>query len=119
MAEPFVTIHCEPCEDCVRQEWQTVEHGRLRWYTGEYCPRYAVQACGRGWGVPPDHVRDRIVEREGTVRVPIGGPDGVPLKAAREILGLTIAELNRVRVHGYEATPVEAALLESRRTPGA
>ncbi|MFG2294838.1 hypothetical protein [Streptomyces sp. NPDC048603] len=124
MAEHFVTLPCEPCERCVFHAWQRVEGGRLRWYSDWTCDNcdFAGPSIGcvrdGGWGPAAYEVRERIVEQEGTVRVRIGGPDGVPLKAAREILGLTIAELNRLRVHGYDATPVEAALLESRRTAG-
>ncbi|MER5932853.1 hypothetical protein [Streptomyces sp. NPDC002054] len=111
MAEQFVTLHCEPCDDCVIEAWQRVVDGRLRWEEQEYCPRYVIQACGGAWGPAPEHVRARIIAVEGTVRVRVGGPDGVPLKTIREVMHLSMAELSRARADGFEATPVEAALL--------
>ncbi|MCM1969168.1 hypothetical protein NC490_22920 [Streptomyces sp. G1] len=60
-------------------------------------------------------VRERIVAEEGTVRLPVGGPDGVPLKVVREWYGLTLPQLREVREHGLDATPVEAELLHGMR----
>ncbi|RSS51649.1 hypothetical protein EF912_20550 [Streptomyces sp. WAC07061] len=107
----YAFLHCEPCEECVREEWQSIQDGRLRWEAYDYCPRYAVQACDRGWGVPPPEVRERIVAREGTVHLPVGGPDGVSMALLREVYGLTIAEVMNARATGWRVTPVEARYL--------
>ncbi|MFD7624990.1 hypothetical protein ACFV7Q_02890 [Streptomyces sp. NPDC059851] len=46
----------------------------------------------------------------------MGGPDGAPLKAVREALGLTLRELAEARHHGLNATRVEAELLRTAAT---
>ncbi|MEV7522349.1 hypothetical protein [Streptomyces sp. NPDC091371] len=117
MAEQFATLHCEPCEDCRFEAWQRIVDGRLRWEESHHCPAYGVQACGGGWGPPPPWVRERIVAGQGTVRLAVGGPDGLPLKAVRELYGLTLPELIAAREHGIEATPVEAELLSPGSGP--
>ncbi|MBW5485570.1 hypothetical protein [Streptomyces bambusae] len=111
----YASLHCEPCEECVREERQSVQDGRLRWEAYDYCPRYSVQACDRGWGVPPPWVRERIVAREGTVHLPVGGPDGVPIALLRTVYGLTIAETAAARATGWYATPTEARYLTTGR----
>ncbi|MFG2980458.1 hypothetical protein ACGFYQ_04270 [Streptomyces sp. NPDC048258] len=114
----YATLHCEPCAECAQEQWQSIDDGRLRWEAYEYCPRYAVQACARGRGVPPPWIRERIIAREGTVHLPVGGADGVPIALLRRVYGLTIAEVVAARTTGWRATPVEARLLmESVRTP--
>ncbi|MFD9306630.1 hypothetical protein ACFWCB_28875 [Streptomyces sp. NPDC060048] len=75
-----------------------------------------LQVCDWGWGVPPPTIRERIVAVEGTVHLAVGGPDGVPLKAVREVYRLTIPELGEVRSHGLRATPVEAEVLRGTRS---
>ncbi|MFD7263378.1 hypothetical protein [Streptomyces sp. NPDC059874] len=111
MDEQLGMSHCEPCEACRFEAWQHVVDGRLRWEESQYCPAYGVQACGGGWGPAPDWVRERIVAREGTVRLPVGAPDGVPIALLRRVYGLTIGEVVAARATGWEATPVEARLL--------
>ncbi|MEU9005221.1 hypothetical protein [Streptomyces sp. NPDC048551] len=118
MAEQFVTLHCTPCASCVYEAWQHVVEGRLRWEQSEHCPAYQVQACGGGWGPPPPWVREHVVAREGTTRLAVGGPDGIPLKAVRELYGLSLPELRHARTHGLDATPVEARLLRAMRGEG-
>ncbi|MFD0267005.1 hypothetical protein ACFVGY_10455 [Streptomyces sp. NPDC127106] len=113
MAEHLMTLHCEPCPSWRHEAWQLIVDGRLRWEEQEYCTACAVQACGGGWGPPPPRVRERIVAEEGTVRVAVGGPDGAPLKAVREVFGLTLRELAGARQYGLDATPVEAELLQA------
>ncbi len=85
----YGVTHCEPCEECVREEWQSIRDGALRWEAYEYCPRYLVQACEQGRGIPPPWIRERILAREGAVHLPVGGPGGVPiaLGARRAALG--------------------------------
>ncbi|MEJ8642665.1 hypothetical protein WKI68_17185 [Streptomyces sp. MS1.HAVA.3] len=51
--------------------------------------------------------------REGTVHLPVGGPDGVPIALLRRVYGLSIAEVAAARTTGYRATPVEARYLLS------
>ncbi|MFE2924540.1 hypothetical protein [Streptomyces goshikiensis] len=119
MAEHFVTLHCEPCASCRREAWQLVVDGRLRWEESEDCPATQVLACDGDWGPPPPWIRERIVAREGTERLAVGGPDGIPLKAVREVYGLTLPELRHARAHGIEATPVEARFLRTRAAPRA
>ncbi|MFJ4778647.1 hypothetical protein [Streptomyces sp. NPDC088762] len=109
--------HCAPCGECVQEAWQSLEDGTLRWEAYDSCPRYAFQACDRGRGVPPPWIRERIVAREGTVRLPVGGPDGVPIALLRRVYGLTIAEVTAARATGWEATRVEAVLLSSASGP--
>ncbi|WP_159047169.1 hypothetical protein [Streptomyces sp. XY332] len=111
MAEHFVTLHCEPCASCQDESWQHVVDGRLRWEWQHYCPVAGTQACDGGWGPAPDLIREEIIAREGTERLGVGGPDGVPLKTVREVMGLTLAQLSQARSHGFEATPVEAELV--------
>ncbi|MEU5811039.1 hypothetical protein [Streptomyces sp. NPDC047718] len=113
MAEHLMTIHPAPCPHCRRETWQRIVDGRLRWEDQVHCSACGTQACAGGWGPPPPPVRERIVAEEGTVRVAVGGPDGVPLKAAREVFGLTLPELAEARRHGLEATPSEAELLRA------
>ncbi|MFI6145124.1 hypothetical protein [Streptomyces sp. NPDC051109] len=115
MAEHSVMLHCEPCGSCRFEAWQHVVDGRLRWEEQLYCPAYAVQACDGGWGPPPPWVRARIAAAEGTVRLAVGGPDGVPLKAVRELYEFTLAQLRAAREQGLDATPVEAELLRGMR----
>lgn len=117
MAEQFVTLHCEPCPSCRYEAWQRVVDGRLRWDESQHCPAYGVQACGGGWGPPPPWVRSRIVAREGTEHLAVGGPDGIPLKTVREVYSLTLPELRHARAHGIEATPVEAGFLRAATGP--
>ncbi|MGW1639489.1 hypothetical protein [Streptomyces lavendulae] len=114
MAEHFVTLHCEPCASCRSEAWQHVRDGRLRWEETQYCSASGIQACDGGWGPPPPWVRERIVAAEGTVRLAVGGPDGVPLKAVREVYGLTLAQLREARENGLQATAVEAELLRTK-----
>ncbi|MEU4948134.1 hypothetical protein ACIP46_12640 [Streptomyces lavendulae] len=118
MAEQFVTLHCEPCDACRSEAWQHVVEGRLRWEEQSYCtaPLTAFQFCDGGWGPPPPWVRERIVAAEGTVRLAVGGPDGVPLKAVRAMYGLTLPQLREARANGLHATPVEAGLLRGTRS---
>ncbi|MFE6909774.1 hypothetical protein [Streptomyces erythrochromogenes] len=113
MAEQQMSLilHCEPCEECVREEWQFVRHGELRWEGYDHCRRYEVYACDRGRGVPPPWVRERILAREGAVHLSVGGPDGVPIALLRRVYGLSIAEVVAARAEGYRATPVEARYL--------
>ncbi|WP_030850399.1 hypothetical protein [Streptomyces sp. NRRL F-4474] len=103
--------HCEPCEECVQEQWQSVEGGELRWEAYESCGRYPFQACDRGRGVPPPWIRERILARDGSVRLTVGGPDGVPIALLRRVYGLSIAEVVAARAAGYRATPVEARYL--------
>ncbi|MET8753571.1 hypothetical protein ABZW32_26275 [Streptomyces sp. NPDC004667] len=119
MAEHFVTLHCEPCASCRFEAWQRVVEGRLRWEEQRYCPTDEALACGGGWGPPPPWVRERIVAAEGTVRLAVGGPDGVPLKAVRALYGLTLPQLREARETGLAATPVEAELLRAAGGPAA
>ncbi|MFD6110682.1 hypothetical protein ACFWG0_11320 [Streptomyces yangpuensis] len=107
----YGVTHCEPCEECVREEWQSIREGALRWEAYEYCPRCLVQACDRGRGVPPPWIRERILAREGAVHLPVGGPGGVPIALLRRVYGLSIAEVVAAREQGYRATPVEARYL--------
>ncbi|MEU8778792.1 hypothetical protein [Streptomyces sp. NPDC048606] len=107
----YVVLHCEPCEECVREERQYVEGGELRWEATEHCPRYEVLACDRGRGVPPPWIREAILAREGAVHLSVGGPDGVPIALLRRVYGLSIAEVVAARTRGYRATPVEARYL--------
>ncbi|NXY93374.1 hypothetical protein HYE82_02890 [Streptomyces sp. BR123] len=118
MAEHLMTLHCEPCPSCRHEARQLIVDGRLRWEEQEHCSAYGVQACGSGWGPPPPWVRERITAVEGTVRVAVGGPDGAPLKAVREVFGLTLRELAEARHHGLDATPVEAELLRTMAARG-
>ncbi|MGW7103799.1 hypothetical protein [Streptomyces sp. NPDC054838] len=113
MAEQPMTamLHCGPCEECVDEEWQTVEDGELRRYAEESCPRCAVRACDRGRGVPPPWIRERTAAREGTVHLPVGGSDGVPIALLRQAYGLSITEVVAARADGWRATPVEARYL--------
>lgn len=115
----YAILHCEPCDACVREERQFLEDGLLRWEAYEYCPRYAVQSCDRGRGVPPPWVRERVVAREGTVHLPVGGSDGVPLALLRRMYGLTVAQVVAARTAGRRATPVEARLLAEPAAPTA
>ncbi|MEU7731026.1 hypothetical protein AB0B78_38375 [Streptomyces sp. NPDC040724] len=109
----YATLHCEPCEECVREDWQFIQDGELQWAGFDHCPRYEMYACDQGRGVPPPSVRERIVAREGTVHLPVGGPDGVPIALLRRVYRLTIAEVAAARKTGYRATPVEARYLLS------
>ncbi|CAM5374590.1 hypothetical protein SAVIM40S_01551 [Streptomyces avidinii] len=109
----YAVLHCEPCEECVQEDWQFIEGGELRWRGYEHCPRYEVYACDDGRGVPPPWVRERIVASDGTVHLPVGGPDGVPVALLRRVYGLTIAEVVAARTAGWWATPVEARYLLS------
>ncbi|MCC0096244.1 hypothetical protein K7B10_15900 [Streptomyces flavotricini] len=111
MAEHLVTHSCEPCSSCQDESWQRIADGRLRWEWQHYCPVSRTQACEGGWGPAPEYVREEIVAREGTVRLEVGGPHGIPLKPLRELMALSLPELVHARTHGFEATPVEAALL--------
>ncbi|MFJ6794624.1 hypothetical protein [Streptomyces sp. NPDC091268] len=111
MAEQFVTLHCTPCPSCRFDAGQRIADGRLRWEESQYCPAYGVEACGGGWGPGPEWVRARIAAREGTVRLAVGGADGVPLRAVREVYGLSLPQLREARARGLDATPVEAELL--------
>ncbi|WP_407837440.1 hypothetical protein ACE1OC_14980 [Streptomyces sp. DSM 116496] len=116
MSEQFGTLHCEPCASCRYETWQRIVDGRLCWYDNYYCAEYEVHACDEGRGVPPPWIRERIVAAEGTVRLAVGGPDGVPLKVVRELYGPTLPQLREARAHGLEATPVEAELLRGIRS---
>ncbi|MGO4460161.1 hypothetical protein AB4039_23110 [Streptomyces sp. M-16] len=113
-----MTLHCEPCASCHSEAWQRVVEGRLRWEEQSYCtaPQTAFQWCDGGWGPPPPRVRERIVATEGTVRLAVGGPDGVPLKAVRTMYGLALPQLREARANGLHATPVEAELLRGTRS---
>ncbi|MFI8498013.1 hypothetical protein ACIGFK_05865 [Streptomyces sp. NPDC085524] len=113
MAEQWMDgyAHCEPCEECVQEAWQVIDGGVLRWEAYDFCPSDGSLACDRGRGVPPPWIRERIVALEGTVRLPVGGPDGVPIALLRRVYGLTIAEVAAARATGWEATPVEARFL--------
>ncbi|MFJ8018493.1 hypothetical protein [Streptomyces sp. NPDC096339] len=114
MVEQFAKLHpCDPCESCRFEAWQRIVGGRLRWEESQECTAYGFIACGGGWGPPPPWVRERILAEEGAVRLAVGGPDGLPLKAVRELYGLTLPELIAAREHGIEATPVEARMLTS------
>ncbi|MFA7765075.1 hypothetical protein [Streptomyces sp. NRRL S-448] len=106
--EVYVVLHCQPCEECVQDGRQSIEGGQPSWESSYACPRYAVQWCGRGRGVPPPWIRERIVAREGTVHLPVGGLDGVPVGLLRGVYGLTIAEVAAARKSGHRATPVGA-----------
>ncbi|MFF8259224.1 hypothetical protein [Streptomyces virginiae] len=108
--------HCGPCEDCVEEDWQLVQYGELRWEGYQHCPRNEVYACDRGTGVPPPEVRERILAREGSVHLAVGGPDGVPIALLRRVYGLSIAEAVAARTEGYRATPVEARYLMAAAT---
>ncbi|MGW4503559.1 hypothetical protein ACWENO_02870 [Streptomyces sp. NPDC004436] len=109
----YGVTHCEPCEECVREEWQFVADGELCWEAYDACTRYVFQACDRGRGVPPPWIRERILAREGSVHLAVGGPDGVPIALLRRVYGLSIAEVVAARGTGYRATPVEARYLKS------
>lgn len=112
-------LHCEPCEECVQEAWQSIENGTLRWEAWDSCSRYVFQACDRGRGVPPPWIRERIVADEGTVHLPVGGPAGVPIALLRRVYGLTIAEVVAARASGWRATPTEARYLTGLpREPG-
>ncbi|MFD5148858.1 hypothetical protein [Streptomyces sp. NPDC058401] len=111
MDEQFVTLHCEPCDSCRSEAWQHVVDGRLRWEDQFYCTAIGLQSCDGGWEPAPPWIREVIVAREGTVHLAVGGPDGAPLKAVREVLGLTLPELRRARADGIDVTPAEAAVL--------
>ncbi|MER7461913.1 hypothetical protein [Streptomyces sp. NPDC097981] len=113
MAEFSVTLHCEPCESCRHQVWQRIIDGRLRWYESSYCTAEgrAYESSGGGWGPPPPWIRERILRAQGTVHLAVGGPDGLPLQAVRELYALTVPQLREARAHGLPATPVEAELL--------
>ncbi|KOU24095.1 hypothetical protein ADK52_15140 [Streptomyces sp. WM6372] len=113
MAEFSVTLHCHPCESCRNQVWQRIVDGRLRWDETSYCTAEgrAYESSGGGWGPPPPWIRERILAARGTVRLTVGGPDGIPLKAVRELYALTLPQLRAAREHGLAATPVEAELL--------
>ncbi|MGW0753107.1 hypothetical protein [Streptomyces sp. NPDC002587] len=117
MAEQFWTTHCEPCRHCRIEAWQHIVDGRLRWEESESCDVCGVHACGGGWGPAPERVRERIVACEGSVRLAVGGPDGAPLKAVREVFGLSLPQLRHVREHGMEVTPVEAQVLSAAAGP--
>ncbi|MGW6405751.1 hypothetical protein ACWF95_01200 [Streptomyces vinaceus] len=110
MAEHFA-YHCMPCASCQDECWQRMVDGRLRWEWQHHCPVSRTQACGGGWGPAPDEVREEIVAREGTVRLAVGGPDGVPLAALRKLMHLSLPQLRQARAEGFAATPTEAALL--------
>ncbi|MFC9587748.1 hypothetical protein ACFVJ8_33645 [Streptomyces yangpuensis] len=112
----YGVAHCEPCEECVREEGQSVQGGELRWEAYESCTRYPFLACDRGAGVPPPWIRERILAREGAVHLPVGGPGGVPIALLRRVYGLSIAEVVAAREHGYRATPVEARYLGAPTT---
>ncbi|QES56419.1 hypothetical protein DEJ51_21405 [Streptomyces venezuelae] len=109
----YRVLHCEPCEECVREDWQFIRDGELRWEGFDHCPAYEIYACERGRGVPPPPVRERILAREGAVRLSVGGPCGVPVALLRRVYGLTVAELAAARRTGYRATPVEARYLSA------
>ncbi|MFE2146539.1 hypothetical protein ACFXA3_33245 [Streptomyces sp. NPDC059456] len=111
MAEHPMTFHCTPCASCRDESWQRIVDGRLRWEWQHHCPVSGTQACGGGWGPAPEQIREEVVAREGTVRLEVGGPHGIPLKPLRELMALSLPELVHARTHGFEATPVEAALL--------
>ncbi|WCD88406.1 hypothetical protein KPP03845_104813 [Streptomyces xanthophaeus] len=115
----YATTHCEPCEECVQEDWQFVRDGELYWAGYGHCPRYEVYACDDGRGVPPPWVRERIVALEGTVHLPVGGPGGVPIALLRRVYGLSIAEVVAARKTGYRATPVEARYLTELLSAGA
>ncbi|MFJ8564737.1 MULTISPECIES: hypothetical protein [unclassified Streptomyces] len=107
----YVVLHCEPCEECVQEDWQFIEDGELRWRGYEHCPRYEAYACDDGRGVPAPWIRERILAREGAVHLAVGGPGGVPVALLRRVYGLTIAEVVAARTAGWRATPVEARYL--------
>ncbi|MFI8386152.1 hypothetical protein [Streptomyces sp. NPDC085540] len=109
--EMYAVLHCEPCDACAHDDRQSVEDGQLSWESSYVCTRYDVRRRDRGRGVPPPWIRDRIVEREGTVHLPVGGPHGVPIAVLRRVYGLTVAELVAARKTGHRATPVEARYL--------
>ncbi|MFB7468370.1 hypothetical protein ACFCZ1_33650 [Streptomyces sp. NPDC056224] len=115
--EMYAVLHCEPCEDCRFEAWQRIVDGRLRWEESQSCDASGVYACGGGWGPAPEWVRERIVACEGSVRLAVGGPDGAPLKAVREVFGLSLPQLRHAREHGVEATPVEAQVLSAAAGP--
>ncbi|KOU66513.1 hypothetical protein [Streptomyces sp. IGB124] len=106
----YAWTHCGPCEDCIEEDWQLVRDGELRWESNAHCP-CCGQACDRGAGVPPPWVRERILAREGSVHLAVGGPDGVPIALLRRVYGLSLAEVVAARAEGYRATPVEARYL--------
>ncbi|MFD7784538.1 hypothetical protein ACFV4Q_15790 [Streptomyces nojiriensis] len=112
----YLTLHCEPCEDCVQEDWQFIRDGELHWAGFEHCPQCEVYVCDDGRGVPPPRIRERIVAREGTVHLPVGGPGGVPIALLRRVYGLGIAEVAAARKTGYRATPVEARYLSDAAT---
>ncbi|MFJ3515482.1 MULTISPECIES: hypothetical protein [unclassified Streptomyces] len=120
MAEQFMTFHCTPCPSCRGESWQRIVDGRLRWEWQHSCPADGSQACDGGRGPGSDRVRAQILAEEGAVHLAVGGPDGLPLQAVRALYGLTLAELNRAREHGIDATPVEAQYLAEavRRAAG-
>ncbi|MFE1871971.1 hypothetical protein ACFW9N_13890 [Streptomyces sp. NPDC059496] len=107
----YAVLHCEPCDECAHDDRQFIEDGQLSWESSYVCTRYDVRWSGRGRGVPPLPVRERIVEREGTVHLPVGGFGGVPIALLRQVYGLTVAEVVAARKAGYRATPVEARYL--------
>lgn len=109
--QAYVTLHCEPCGECVEEERQYIRDAELHWEGTHRCPRVEVHACDRGRGVPPPWIRERIAAREGAVRLPVGGPRGVPVAVLRRDYGLTMAETAAARTTGWLATPVEARLL--------
>lgn len=112
MSEHSVTLHCEPCA-CPVEASQHIVDGRLHWEESQQCAESGAVWCDGDRGPAPRRVRERIVAHEGTVRLGVGGPDGVPLKAVRELYRLSLAELRHARAHGIEATPVEARLLSA------
>ncbi|MDA5282894.1 hypothetical protein [Streptomyces sp. Isolate_45] len=118
MAEHFVTLHCEPCPSCRFEARQRIVDGRLRWEESMCCARYEVRACDEGRAPTPPWVRERIIAAEGTVHLPVGGPDGVPLIAVRALYRLSLPELREARANGVDATPVEAALLRGAASAG-
>lgn len=50
------------------------------------------------------------------MRLAVGGPDGVPLKAVRTMYGLALPQLREARANGLHATQVEAELLRGTRS---
>ncbi|MFD3698810.1 hypothetical protein ACFWUZ_22120 [Streptomyces sp. NPDC058646] len=113
MADDYAIAHCEPCEDCVDEVWQHITGGELRWDASYHCSHYVIHACGGGRGVPPDHERERIIALEGTVLLPVGGADGIPLRLLRKLYRMSVAEVAAARAVGWAATPVEAEYLRS------
>ncbi|MFJ4859855.1 hypothetical protein [Streptomyces sp. NPDC088748] len=74
----YVVLHCEPCEECVQEDWQFIEDGELRWRGYEHCPRYEAYACDDGRGVPAPWIRERILAREGASTSRSADPAGCP-----------------------------------------